>query len=94
MLAVRCAVNVIPRDLLGVPILAIAIPLGRLPGPPYGPFVQIERRARIPLIDVGTIRLTREGHIALLPGIERFTRTGVVFTDGSVADVAAPAASS
>ena len=30
-LAVRSPVNVIPRDLLGIPILAIAIPLGKLP---------------------------------------------------------------
>jgi cation diffusion facilitator CzcD-associated flavoprotein CzcO len=112
VLAVRGAVSIIPRELLRVPILALAIPLSRLPGwladaltapvlrlvcgdtrrlglakPPHGPFVQIARRARIPLIDVGTIRLIREGHVAVRPGIERFTRTGVVFTDGTAEDV-------
>lgn len=106
-LAVRSAVNVIPRSLLGIPILAIAIPLRRLPAtladmltgpvlrllfgdvqrlglgkPPYGAFVQIGRHAKIPLIDVGTIGLIRQRHIAVRSGIERFTRTGVVFSGG------------
>ncbi|MGH2405164.1 MAG: flavin-containing monooxygenase [bacterium] len=107
-LAVRGPVNIIPRDLLGIPILAIAIPLTRLPGaladtltspvlrllfgdrerlglekPPDGPFAQIRRRGRIPLIDVGTVGLIRQGHVDVRPRVERFSRTGVVFVGGA-----------
>ena len=105
-LAVRSAVNVIPRQLLGIPILAIAIVEGKLPARladalnaailrvaigdlakyglrklPRGPLTQIQRDARIPLIDVGTLRLIEQGHVAVCPGIERFASDGVVFTD-------------
>jgi indole-3-pyruvate monooxygenase len=107
-LAVRSPVNVIPRDLFGIPILAISIMQSKLPARwadainapilrvvvgdltriglrklPVGPVTQIQRDARIPLIDVGTIRLIKGGQIAVCPGIERFTEDGAVFTDGS-----------
>jgi len=107
-LAVRGPVNVIPRELFGIPILAISIVLRRLPPRwadalnrpilraavgdltryglrqlPRGPISQIERDGRIPLIDVGTIRLIKQGQISVCPGIERFTDDGVIFTDGS-----------
>jgi indole-3-pyruvate monooxygenase len=36
---------------------------------------------------VGTIALIKQGHIQVRPGIERFTTTGVVFTDGRQEDV-------
>ena len=106
-LAVRSPVNVIPRELFGIPILAIGIMLRRLPprladalnAPilravvgdltpyglrqlPRGPLTQIQRDARIPLIDVGTIKLIKRGQITVRPGIERFTEEGVIFTDG------------
>lgn len=106
-LAVRSPVNVIPRELFGIPILAIGIMLRRLPprladalnAPllravvgdltpyglrqlPRGPLTQIQRDARIPLIDVGTINLIKRGQITVRPGIERFTEEGVIFTDG------------
>jgi indole-3-pyruvate monooxygenase len=107
-LAVRSPVNVVPRDLLGIPILAVAILLQKLPTrladalaapmvrlafgdlarlglrkAPDGPFAQIRRRGRIPLVDVGTIDLIREGHIEVRPGVERFAGQEVVFTDGT-----------
>jgi indole-3-pyruvate monooxygenase len=106
-LAVRGAVNIIPREILGVPILSLAILLGRLPPSvtdrlnalilrtivgsygrlglrqaAEGPLTQIARRRRIPLIDVGTVRLIRAGQVAVYPGVERFTARGVCFTDG------------
>ena len=84
-LAVRSPVNVIPRELFGIPILAIGIVQRRLPprladalnAPilravvgdltpyglrqlPRGPLTQIQRDARIPLIDVGTIKLIKQ----------------------------------
>ncbi len=106
-LAVRGPVNVIPRELLGIPILAIAIWESKFPPQiadslnaailrvaigdltryglrklPRGPLTQIQRDSHIPLIDVGTLALIRDGHVSVCPGIERFTRDGVVFTDG------------
>jgi len=105
-LAVRSPVNVIPRELFGIPILAVG-KLQRLLPPavadlinapllaavigdltpwglrklPYGPSTQIREHGRIPLIDVGTIALIKDGSIAVEPGIERFTADGVVFDD-------------
>lgn len=106
-LAVRSPVNVIPRELLGIPILAISRLQRHLPprwadtlnAPivrmaigdltpyglrqlPHGPLTQIQRDARIPLIDVGTIKQIKRGQIAVYPGIESFTEDGVIFTDG------------
>ncbi len=106
-LAVRSAVNVIPRELFGIPILAIAILESKFPPRfadalnaailravigdlrryglrplPQGPMTQIQQDVRIPLIDVGTLHLIEQGHVAVRPGIERFTKNGVVFTDG------------
>lgn len=106
-LAVRGPVNVIPRELLGIPILAISILQSKLPARvadamnapmlraavgdisryglhklPGGPMTQIQRDGRIPLIDVGTIRLIKQGHVTVYPGIESFTEDSVRFTDG------------
>jgi indole-3-pyruvate monooxygenase len=55
--------------------------------PALGPVAQIRREGRVPFIDVGTIALIKQGHIQVRPGIERFTPTGVVFTDGRTEDV-------
>jgi cation diffusion facilitator CzcD-associated flavoprotein CzcO len=110
-IAVRSAVNVIPRELFGIPILSIGIvqrwwppgladavnaPILRmvigdltrygLRRLPRGPIAQIRRDGRIPLIDVGTVALIKQGRIAVHPGIEGFTPTGVKFSDGSRAD--------
>ncbi len=106
-LAVRSPVNVIPRELLGIPILAIGIAQRKLPprwadalnAPilrtamgdltryglrklPHGPVTQIQSDGRIPLIDVGTIKLIKRGQVAVQAGIERFTEDSVLFTDG------------
>jgi indole-3-pyruvate monooxygenase len=106
-LAVRNPVNVIPRELFGIPILSIGILQSQLPPrvadalsrpilrvvigdltpfglrrSPYGTMTQIRRHGRIPLIDVGTIRLIKRGQIGICPGIESFTEDGVVFSDG------------
>lgn len=110
-LAVRGAVNVIPRELLGIPIVQFGL-IQRLTSPavsdaltapilraaigditrlglrrlPYGPAVQVAEHQHIPLIDHGTIALIRQGKIEVRPGIARFTRSGVEFTDGRMAD--------
>jgi indole-3-pyruvate monooxygenase len=106
-LSVRSPVNVIPRELFGIPILTIGIAQRKLPPhladalnapilnavigdlsryglrkPPGGPISQIQQKARIPLIDVGTIKLIKQGMIGVFPGIECFTKEGVQFTNG------------
>lgn len=50
-----------------------------------GPIEQIKTQGQVPLIDVGTVRLIKQGHLAVYPGIERFTPDGVVFVDGRAA---------
>ncbi len=108
-IAVRSPVNVIPRELFGIPILALSalatkmpahisdrlngVFLNRLYGDleelgfrklPYGPLQQVQRYRRIPLIDIGTIGLVREGRIKVRPGINRFENEHLVFDDGIV----------
>jgi indole-3-pyruvate monooxygenase len=72
-------------DALNAPILnAVIGDLSRygLRKLPSGPISQIQQDARIPLIDVGTIKLIKQGQIGVYPGIERFTEEGVLFTNG------------
>ena len=110
-MAVRGPVNIVPREILGVPVLAIAILLNRLPARfadalaaplvrltigditklgfrklPMGPFTQIKTRTRIPLIDVGTVKLVREGHIEVLGDIREMGEADVTFDDGRARD--------
>ena len=47
-----------------------------------GPIEQIKTEEQVPLIDVGTVKLIKSGALPIYPGIERFTSSGVVFTDG------------
>jgi cation diffusion facilitator CzcD-associated flavoprotein CzcO len=106
-ISVRSAVNVIPRELFGIPILSIGILQNKLPAKladainapilrtvigditnyglrklPYGPVTQIREDRHIPLIDVGTIQLIREGKLATYAGVQEFTKNGILFTDG------------
>jgi NADPH-dependent 2,4-dienoyl-CoA reductase/sulfur reductase-like enzyme len=107
-IAVRSPVNVIPRELFGLPILAasalfrpfpprvadalgaplLALSIGDitklgLRRLPYGVMEQITRHGRIPLIDVGTLALVRDGQVKIAPGIDRFTETSAVFEGGA-----------
>lgn len=106
-LSVRGGVNVIPRELFGIPILSISILQSQLPAKladmintficrfvigdltkyglrklPYGPVTQMRHDARIPLIDVGTVKLIKDGRIIVYGGIGEFCEDGVIFTDG------------
>jgi len=94
-MSVRSAVNVVPRDILGIPILEISQVLSRLPqriadtinAPlmkllfgditklglkklPYGPFEQIQKDGNSPVLDIGTIKHIRKGHIKIYDDIE------------------------
>jgi len=109
-IAVRSAVNVIPRNLFGIPILSIGILQNKMPSKladainapilravigdikkyglrklPYGPVTQIRNDVHIPLIDVGTIQLIKDGHLTVYAGIKEFMREGVIFMDGKQA---------
>jgi cation diffusion facilitator CzcD-associated flavoprotein CzcO len=55
--------------------------------PPKGPLATLLSEGRVPLLDVGTVELIKQGHIDVVPGIERFTETGVVFSDGSTREL-------
>jgi len=104
-------VNIIPRDILGIPISSLAIVLSRVPTPladalaprlsrittgdigRYGltrsamsPMTQIRVESRIPLVDVGTLELIRQGHIEIRPGIRSLGDREVVFEDSSRSD--------
>jgi hypothetical protein len=106
-ISVRGPVNVIPRDILGIPILSIGILMSKLPTAvadvlaapllkltigdlsryglqklPYGPNTQIARDGRIPLLDVGTVSLIKQGVLQVKPAIKRFDSEEVRFVDG------------
>jgi hypothetical protein len=108
-IAVRSPVNVVPRDLMGMPIQRSTILLSFLPlrvrdwiarrvsravfgdlqalgmpRPQEGPVTQFVKRGRIPLIDVGTVALVRQGRIRLRPNVQQFERDGIRFVDGAV----------
>jgi cation diffusion facilitator CzcD-associated flavoprotein CzcO len=73
-------------DALGAPLVRFSIGditevgLRKLP---YGPNMQIKQDRQIPLLDIGTMSLIREGRIGVHGDIARFTRDGVVFEDGT-----------
>ena len=78
-------------DVMAAPMVAVTVGdvskgtgLRKLP---YGPNTQIANDRSIPLLDIGTMEHVRAGRIRVHPGIERFTATGVVFTDGTWIDV-------
>jgi len=53
-----------------------------LPTPPLAPSAQLRTTARVPVIDVGTVDLIRQGKVKILPGIERFHEKTISFADG------------
>jgi len=110
-MSVRSAVNVIPRDVFGIPVLQLAIPMSILPprvadtinAPlmrllvgnitklglkklPYGPLEQIQKDGTVPLLDIGTVRHIREGHIKIYSDIDFIENSTVHFKDGKEKD--------
>jgi indole-3-pyruvate monooxygenase len=105
-MAVRSAVNVVPRDLLGIPILEWSMVLRFLPprladrisAPlvsgaigdiarlglermPYGPIEQMVKDGKAPVLDIGVLRLIREGRVRVLGGVDRMEGAVVHFAD-------------
>lgn len=110
-MSVRSGVNIIPRDLLGIPILKISLLMSRLPArladainsplmrllfgnltklglkkKKYGTFEQIQTDGTIPLIDIGTIKEIREGHIKIFEDINYIDGKMIYFSDGKMQD--------
>lgn len=78
-------------DAIGAPLVRLtvgditALGLRKLP---YGPNTQIARDRHIPLLDIGTIDLIRDGSITVRGDIDHFTTDGVVFADGTAQEAA------
>jgi hypothetical protein len=110
-MSVRSPVNVIPRDIMGIPILQLSLPMSLLPpgvadkinAPlirwligeitklglkklPYGPFEQIQRDGSVPVLDIGTIKHIREGHIKIYDNIDYILHKTIHFVDGKKED--------
>jgi indole-3-pyruvate monooxygenase len=106
-MSVRSPVNVIPRDIFGVPVLELSLLLNRLSprladmlsAPlirlltgditrlglkkmPYGPLEEIRRDANAPVLDIGTLRHIRQGHIKIYDDIDFIEGEAVHFKDG------------
>ena len=105
-LSVRSAVNVLPKEIFGFPVLEIGKLTSVLPArvadkitapvikmlvgditklglkkSKYGPREQIEKQKRIPLLDIGTIKLIKEGHIKVYGDIVRIEGNTIFFED-------------
>jgi indole-3-pyruvate monooxygenase len=50
--------------------------------PKLGPITQVLEKGRIPLIDIGTVELIKQGVLKVFPGPRELTEEGVIFTDG------------
>ena len=110
-MAVRSPVNIIPRDILGVPILELSQLMSNLPprmadtinAPlmkllfgditklglkkmPYGPFEEIQKDGNIPVLDIGTIKHIRKGHIKVYGDIDHIEGRSIHFSDGKKED--------
>jgi len=107
-MSVRSPVNVVPRDLFGIPILKLSLLLSHFPprvadainAPfmrlrfgditklglkkmPYGAFQQIQKDGTIPVLDIGTLKHIREGHISVFNDIDFIEGKTIHFTDGT-----------
>ena len=105
-LSVRSAVNVLPQEIFGMPVLEIGRLTSVLPKrladkmtapivkmivgditkiglrkSDYGPREQIQKQHRIPLLDIGTIKLIKEGHIKVFGDIVKIDGNTVHFSD-------------
>ena len=50
--------------------------------PEMAPSAQLRELGKTPIIDLGTVKLIKQRHVKVKPGIEKFTPSGVVFTNG------------
>lgn len=113
-MSVRSPVNIVSRDILGIPILEISHLLSHLPPRvadaltvpirqllysdigklgltkmKYGPFEQIRKDRTAPVLDIGTIKHIRAGHIKICGEIDFVEENHVYFKDGKSVAVSA-----
>lgn len=106
-MSVRSPVNVIPRDVFGIPVLELSLLIRKispriadfliaplmnwlvgdlkkigLKKLRYGPLEEIRREGKIPVLDIGTIRHIRNGHIKIYDDIELIKEKAVFFKSG------------
>ncbi|MBS1496969.1 MAG: NAD(P)/FAD-dependent oxidoreductase [Bacteroidetes bacterium] len=106
VMSVRSAVNVVPRDLCGIPIQQLSVLLNVLPARiadtvskplinlsigniekwglkkmKYGPIEQIHKDAKAPVIDIGIMKLIKNGKVQIREGIEYLEKNTVHFTN-------------
>ena len=102
--------NVIPRDIFGIPVLQLGILLSKLPPkvadklnqpllrllvgniekyglkkPPYGPIEQIVKYHKIPLLDIGTMKLIKQGHVGVFGDVAFIKNETIRFADDTEA---------
>jgi hypothetical protein len=101
-------VNVLPRDIFGIPILQLGLLFAALPPAladklnaplinaltgdirklglkklPYGPLEQIHKHQTVPLLDIGTLKLIKDGNCRVFEGIENIEGKAVYFSNGA-----------
>lgn len=106
-MSVRNGVNIVPRDIFGIPALGIGrftdfIPprtADKMVAPflkwligdvskfglkklPYGPKEQIIKYRRIPLLDIGTVKLLKEGKLTAYGDIQQIDGANITFEGG------------
>jgi len=54
--------------------------------PPVGPLELLETTGRVPLVDIGTVALIKQGAITVYPGLSRVDGATVTFVDGRTHD--------
>ncbi|MFT3701115.1 MAG: NAD(P)/FAD-dependent oxidoreductase [Agriterribacter sp.] len=106
-MSVRSSVNIIPRDILGIPVLELSLLMNNLPPrvadklnaplinllvgnisrlglhpKTIGPLEQISVEETTPVLDIGTVKHIRKGHIKIYNDIDHINGNLVHFKDG------------
>lgn len=112
IMSVRSPVNVLPKEVFGIPTLALGIVQRHLPVKmadrnskltsrllmgdlsqyglqtlERGPMQEIKENGRVPMLDVGTVALIKQGHIKVFGDIDHFEKDNVVFKDNRSARI-------
>lgn len=107
IMSVRSPVNILPKEVMGIPTLAMGIVQQHLPTKladaitkvtaktmigdlskyglktlDRGPMEEIKKNARVPMLDIGTVDLIKQGKVLVYPDIHKFTAETVQFDDG------------
>lgn len=112
IMSVRSPVNVLPKEIMGIPTLAMGILQQHLPAKladtmsqttartmigdlskyglktlDRGPMEEIQKNQRVPMLDIGTIDLIKQGKVLVYPDIDKFAENSVTFVDGRTVSV-------